>query len=185
MSQALSPEDKKRLLAIAHQTVEDASVGRAPRAWPTAPGQPPDERGAFVTLHKNGQLRGCIGNFVGDGSLERTVSQMAVAAASQDPRFRPLRPDELAEIDIEVSVLSPLERIDDPELIEVGRHGIYLISPRGRGVLLPQVAVEQGWDRWTFLDHTCLKAGLNPGCWREPEVNIFIFSADIFGESQA
>ncbi len=109
---------------------------------------------------------------------------MAVAAASQDPRFPPLSRDELDEVDLEISVLSPLRRIKDVSEIEVGKHGIYIISPRGRGVLLPQVATEYGWDRDTFLDQTCVKAGLAPGCWRDPSTEIYIFSAQIFGEEK-
>ena len=110
------------------------------------------------------------------------MENMAVAAASHDPRFHPVRPEELDVIDLEISVLSPLEEIDDPETIEVGTHGIYLINPRGRGVLLPQVATEYGWDRETFLDQTCVKAGLAPGCWKDPETKILVFSAQVFGE---
>ncbi|MBU1742883.1 MAG: AmmeMemoRadiSam system protein A, partial [Proteobacteria bacterium] len=126
--------------------------------------------------------RGCIGNFQGSGTLAETVQDMARAAAFEDPRFPPLSGDELAEVDLEISVLTPLRRIEDPSLIEVGRHGVYLIQGSCRGVLLPQVAVEWGWDRDTFLDQTCVKAGLGPGCWRDPGAEIYVFSAQVFGE---
>ena len=180
---SLSAEEKKGLLAAARRTVAKL-VG----AQTEAPEPPEDldaysfQRGAFVTLHKHGQLRGCIGNFMSRQPLQKTVEEMAEAAACQDPRFPPLAREELADIDLEISVLSPLRRIEDVNEIQVGVHGIYMVSPRGRGVLLPQVATEYGWDRRTFLENTCLKAGLNPGCWQDEDVEILIFSAEVFGE---
>jgi len=139
--------------------------------------------GAFVTLHKMGQLRGCIGSLIGEKPLYLTVQEMAVEAAFHDPRFPPVRLEEMEDIEIEISVLSPLQRITNTEQIKVGEHGIYLIKGFNRGVLLPQVATEYGWDRETFLDHTCLKAGLPPGCWRSG-AEIYIFSAEIFSERE-
>ncbi|MFZ5586056.1 MAG: AmmeMemoRadiSam system protein A [Thermodesulfobacteriota bacterium] len=178
----LNREEMRRLLAVARETISQLVQGRPPAAQPADLEGLQFRRGAFVTLHRRGQLRGCIGNFVSDEPLVCTVQSMAVAAASQDPRFPPVRAMEMDEIDLEISVLSPLKPIQDVDEIEVGRHGIYIVSPRGRGVLLPQVATEYGWDRDTFLDHTCMKAGLRPGCWREPDVKILIFSAQVFGE---
>ena len=180
----LTPKEQKALLELARGTIAGlvGAGGREPD--PAELPGPEVERGAFVTLHKHGQLRGCIGNFTSQGPLTNTIREMAVAAASQDPRFPPLSRDELDEVDLEISVLSPLRRIKDVSEIEVGKHGIYIISPRGRGVLLPQVATEYGWDRYTFLDQTCLKAGLAPGCWRDPSTEIYIFSAQIFGEEK-
>jgi uncharacterized protein len=178
----LTLEEQKRLLAVARETIDTLVQGRRPPAHPADLEGLSFPRGAFVTIHRRGQLRGCIGNFTSPNPLVRTVEEMAVAAASQDPRFMPVRPAELGEIDLEISVLSPLRPIKDIDEIEVGRHGIYIIHPRGRGVLLPQVATEQGWDRDTFLEHTCLKAGLQPGCWRDPQSQVLIFSAQIFGE---
>ncbi len=137
--------------------------------------------GAFVTLHKYGELRGCIGTFQAEKPLYLVVKEMALSAAFNDPRFPPLSTEELPEVEIEISVLSPLAR-GKPEEVEVGRHGIYLIKGIFRGVLLPQVAVEHGWDRETFLDHVCLKAGLPPGCWRDPETEIYLFTAEVFSE---
>ena len=107
---------------------------------------------------------------------------MARSAAFMDPRFSPLSsPKELSECDLEVSVLSPLTETD-PDQVEVGRHGIYIIKGFNRGVLLPQVATEQGWDRKTFLDQTCLKAGLKPDCWSDPQTKVLTFTAEVFGE---
>lgn len=178
----LNPGEQKRLLAVARDTIVKLIWGKRPDSHEADLEGLNFKRGAFVTIHRRGQLRGCIGNFFSETPLVRTVEEMAVAAATQDPRFPPLGRAELEDIDLEISVLSPLKPISDIEEIQVGRHGIYIVSPRGRGVLLPQVATEQGWDRDTFLDHTCLKAGLQPGCWRDPDVQILIFSAQVFGE---
>ena len=178
----LTPEEKRRLLQAARQTIEEhVQGGPVPRLKPDLEGLG-FRRGAFVTIHRRGQLRGCIGNFVSDQPLVNTVQEMAVAAASHDPRFPPVSPAELAEPDVEISVLSPLRPVKDVSEIQVGTHGIYIVSPRGRGVLLPQVATEYGWDRETFLQHTCLKAGLNPDCWKDPDVEILVFTAEVFGE---
>ena len=138
--------------------------------------------GAFVTVHKSGQLRGCIGTFISDQPVTGTIEEMALAAAFNDPRFPPLRGEELPFIDLEISVLSPMREIEDIEEIVVGEHGIYIICEPNRGVLLPQVATEQNWDRDTFLEHTCIKAGLHRGAWQEERTKIFIFSAEVFGE---
>ena len=178
----LNREEREKLLLVARETITDLVKGNKPAKHRPEPEGLGFERGAFVTIHSRGSLRGCIGNFISEGPLVEMVERMAVAAASQDPRFHPVRPEELDVIDLEISVLSPLEETDDPEAIEVGTHGIYLISPRGRGVLLPQVATEYGWDRETFLDQTCVKAGLRPGCWKDPETKILVFSAQVFGE---
>lgn len=180
----LNQDEKSRLLEIARDTVHRAASGQRPA------GHAPDleglgfQRGAFVTLHRHGQLRGCIGNFISEEPLTQTVENMALAASLQDPRFPPVRPEEVDDIDLEISVLTPLHPIEDVNEIQVGTHGIYIISPRGRGVLLPQVATEYGWDRMTFLDQTCVKAGLRPGCWRDPDTQILVFEAQIFGEKE-
>ena len=125
------------------------------------------ELGAFVTLKIGGRLRGCIGYIVGQGPLYMTVVRMAQAAAFEDRRFQPLTLDEFSRVDIEISVLSPIAPCPDPEAIEIGRHGL-IISKNGRqGLLLPQVPVEWGWDRLTFLDQLCAKAGLKAGEWKQ------------------
>ena len=182
-SEKLSKSDRKFLLLVARETIRKELSGE-PFTMPSPPSSPAlhEHRGAFVTLHEHGQLRGCIGNFVGNRPLYETISEMALSAAFHDPRFPPLTIKELPEIDLEISALTPLEPVQDVESIEVGVHGIYLMNGPYRGVLLPQVATEYGWDRYTFLDHTCLKAGMNPGCWKEPGTQILAFSADVFGE---
>lgn len=138
------------------------------------------ELGAFVTLKRHGQLRGCIGNIVGNGPLVATIERMAGAAAFEDPRFAPVTAAETGELEIEVSVLGPLTPCPDPELVEVGRHGLYIRKSMHSGLLLPQVATEWGWDRETFLDQTCVKAGLPKGTWHQPKVEIWWFEAEIF-----
>ncbi len=179
----LNEAEKALLLYIARESIASALEGRAPKLPSKLPPKLLEPYGAFVTLHKHGELRGCIGTFHADGPLYKIVFEMARSAAFNDPRFPPLRPEELEEIDIEISVLSPMWRAS-PEEVEVGVHGIYIVRGLNRGVLLPQVAVEFGWDRETFLDHTCLKAGLPPGCWRDPETEIYLFTAEIFGEKE-
>ena len=143
-----------------------------------------EPRGCFVTLHRKKHLRGCIGTFYGEGELWENVSNMAVQSAFYDPRFSSLRESEFDEIDIEISVLTPLRPIKNVEEIKVGVHGIYITKGPFRGVLLPQVATEQGWDRKTFLEHTCLKAGLPTSAWKEPGITIEIFGAEVFGEKE-
>jgi AmmeMemoRadiSam system protein A len=140
-----------------------------------------DRRGAFVTLKIDGRLRGCIGHVVGVAPLWLAVRDNAIAAAFEDPRFAPLEAKELQITRIEISALTPLRRVTAEE-IEVGRDGILIEQGGARGLLLPQVPVEYGWDRETFLDHTCRKAGLEPGCWRSPDTVLSAFSAEVFGE---
>lgn len=182
----LSAEERATLLQLARRTLERCAaegkfhpVAEEPRSEALKA-----SAGAFVTLHKHGQLRGCIGTFHGEGHLCRTVESMAYAAGWQDPRFPRLRPEEVDQVDIEISVLSPLRRITDINEIQVGKHGICISHGFHRGVLLPQVATEQGWDRETFLTHTCLKAGLPPDAWQKG-ATIEIFSAEVFGERKS
>ncbi|MBN2688231.1 MAG: AmmeMemoRadiSam system protein A [Deltaproteobacteria bacterium] len=178
----LSHDDKARLLEIARKSIESRLSGKSP---PVPSGCSPvlsEDRGAFVTLKKNGALRGCIGSFEARGPLYSTVEEMARSAAFHDPRFPPLSADELDEVTIEISALTPLRRIAGIEEIEVGKHGIYIVRGFYRGVLLPQVATEYNWDKVTFLEETCHKAGLQANAWKDKETEIYIFSADIFGE---
>ena len=139
-----------------------------------------EKRGGFVTLKKRGELRGCIGYIEAWKPLYQTVREMALAAAFDDPRFPPLAKSELSELELEISVLTPLREIDDPEIIEVGRHGLLIRHGSSSGLLLPQVPVEYGWSREEFLAHTCMKAGLVSDCWRRSGCQLFIFSADVF-----
>lgn len=172
------------LLDLARRSVVATTRGEAlPRVDETelphvlaAPGA------AFVTLHRCGQLRGCIGTVEPRGlSLADTVVLMARAAASEDPRFAPVRPDELATIDIEISVMGPLVPVASPDEIEIGRDGLVVEEGIHRGLLLPQVPVEWGWDRATFLRQTCVKAGLPTDAW-SGRARLFRFSAEVFGE---
>jgi AmmeMemoRadiSam system protein A len=142
-----------------------------------------EKRGCFVTIKIHDKLRGCIGCFTTEKPLWATVQEMAIAASSRDPRFYPLHQDELDDISIEISVLSPLAKIESFEEIQVGTHGLFIEKNMYRGVLLPQVATEYGWDRDTFLTQTCLKAGLDPDAWKS-EADIYIFSAQIFGDKK-
>jgi AmmeMemoRadiSam system protein A len=137
--------------------------------------------GAFVTLHTRGDLRGCIGHIEATEPLGRVVVRCAVAACSSDPRFPPVAAGELDAIDVEISLLGPLERIDGPQEIVVGRDGLVVERGRQRGLLLPQVATEWGWDAETFLAHTCLKAGLPRGAWKQG-ASLWRFEAEVFGE---
>jgi uncharacterized protein len=182
MSRTMNHDEKKALLELARASI--ARQLKQDRPMPELPDTPALKSGggAFVTLHKGGKLRGCIGCFTGEGALTDTVEKMARSAAFEDPRFPPLKASELDEVDLEISVLTPMTRIKDPETVEVGRHGLYMIRGMNRGVLLPQVAVEQGWDKHTFLEHTCYKAGLDGQCWQDPSTEIYVFSADVFGE---
>lgn len=140
--------------------------------------------GCFVTIHQNGQLRGCIGNFVSNQPLHREVAQMAVAAATADPRFYVMGADDVGNYSLDISILSPLMKIDNIEQIEVGTHGLYLEKDYSRGVLLPQVAIEQGWDRQTFIEQTCIKAGLSADAWKSPQTTLSIFSAQVITENE-
>lgn len=135
-------------------------------------------QGCFVCIKIDGMLRGCIGNFTSEKPIYQLVQEMAVSAATKDPRFYPIKREDLQEFDLEISVLSPLQKISSIDEIEVGIHGLYLEKNFSRGVLLPQVATEYGWDRDTFLRQTSLKAGLNENDWQE-DADIYIFSADI------
>jgi len=142
------------------------------------------ESGAFVTLHLNGSLRGCIGNISSKNPLWKTIRHMAKEAAFSDPRFLPLSKEELENVEIEISVLSPLKKIEDIEEIIVGQHGLLISQGHYQGLLLPQVAEEYKWGKIEFLDNTCIKAGLSPGCWKEEGCDVYIFSADVFSESE-
>jgi len=139
-----------------------------------------EHRGAFTTLHIDGELRGCVGYVFPQYSLYRTIAETAVAAAMEDPRFAPLEPKEYPKLEYEISVLSPLSPID-AEDIEVGKHGLVITYGSRRGLLLPQVPTEHGWDREKFLEQTCIKAGLPADAW-DHGARIEAFTAEIFGD---
>lgn len=177
----LNQSEKETLLEIARRSIEThVRENSGLDLSATSPGLLED-CGAFVSLHRDGHLRGCIGTFASPQPLYITVRDMAVAACSRDPRFIPVEPEELNCITIEISVLTPLKEITDVSEIEVGRHGLYITKGRCRGVLLPQVAVEHGFDREKFLEETCLKAGLETCDWKE-DARIFVFEAEIIKE---
>ncbi len=182
----LTETEKIGLLKLARDTVEEY-VRSGQSLKPEAAGidlTPGVETpsGVFVSLHCKGKLRGCIGYIEGVRPLYLAVMENAVSAAARDPRFSPVKENELENIDIEISVMTPLEAIDDPRQVEVGRHGVVIEKGASRGVLLPQVAVEQGWDREQFLEGVCRKAGLARDAWKESTLRIF--GAQVFGEKE-
>jgi hypothetical protein len=177
---SLTQPEKDYLKDLARLRIAGRLTGREARI----PEPPTDvlrqSFGAFVTLTLAGRLRGCIGHIIGDKPLFETISEMAEAAAFGDPRFPPLSQQEFPDVAIEISILSPLTPCPDPNLVEVGRHGL-LVQRGGRsGLLLPQVPVEWKWDRETFLSQTCHKAGMESGCWKHPETTLFWFEAEVF-----
>jgi hypothetical protein len=180
---SLTEQEKKDLLALARKSVEFA-VGKDELYQPSASADATldQERGAFVTLTISGELRGCIGYTSAIKPLYMTVRDTAKYAALNDPRFPPVSPSELPRLEYEVSVLSPLRRVLDVQQIKVGEHGLLMKNGDSEGLLLPQVPVEQKWDRQTFLEQTCRKAGMNPGCWKDENTDIFSFTAVVFNE---
>ena len=180
----MDDKQKQTLLKIARDTIE-AVVYRRPVKKPVsddpelnAPG------GCFVTLKNHGKLRGCIGQFVSEEPLIELVAEMARASATSDTRFLadPITARELNQLDIEISVLSPLKRTDDPLSLRLGIDGIYIKKGYASGCFLPQVATETGWDQEEFLSYCCAhKAGLRPDAWRDPETEVYLFTAEIFG----
>jgi AmmeMemoRadiSam system protein A len=173
-------DDERRLLKESARTsIEEVLFGKkAPNL--DMPETLKKQMGAFVCLKTRGELKGCIGYIRATRPLDETVKTMAREAAFHDPRFLPLEPSEWADTDIEISVLTPMRLIADVAEIEVGIHGIYIEKGMESGLLLPQVATENGWDRRLFLEHTCMKAGLPPDAWKSPEARIYVFSADVF-----
>jgi len=172
-------EQQHALVELARGAVRDAVTGR--RATVHADHEFPEASGAFVTLKRGGRLRGCIGTLECRSSLAEEVVRVARSAALEDPRFAPLTAAELDGLEVEVSVLGPLEAIDplDPAAIAIGRHGLVVEQGHRRGLLLPQVAVEWGWDREEFLSQTCVKAGLPPDAWRRGAL-VYRFDAAVF-----
>jgi len=186
MSMAFSPADKDGLLLTAREAITARFQGREPRFpeyGPVAEGQ----YGAFVTLHKSTQmggslLRGCIGRMSSSLPLRITIRDMALAAAFEDHRFPSLTEGELASIDIEISVLSPFEPCSPGDVVP-GNDGVYLTKGYRSGVFLPQVASEQGWDRYELLEQLCAKAGLEGGAYKTAGASLFRFTATVFGEA--
>lgn len=180
----LTSDHRRTLLAIARGSIEAVLDGRR-HELDTARLEEPLRRpaGAFVSLHTHGgDLRGCIGSIQPVAPLCHAVSSNAVNAAFRDPRFRPLQRAELDHVHVEISVMSPIQRVLDVSEIEVGVHGLIVSNGSRAGLLLPQVATEYGWDRETFLSQTCRKAGLPSDAWLSESVRLEKFSAEVFGE---
>jgi AmmeMemoRadiSam system protein A len=176
----LTAADRRALLSLARRTLEAHLAGRPLPPVDGLPAALREPRGVFVTLKRGGDLRGCIGWVEPHGPLAEGVREMAVAAAA-DPRLDPVEAAELPGLRIEISVMSPLRRAA-PEEVRPGEHGLVIRGEGRSGLLLPQVAVEHGWDRETFLRQTCRKAGLAEGAWREGGVEVLVFTAEVFGE---
>jgi AmmeMemoRadiSam system protein A len=181
---SFSATERAALLGIARGAIL-GQLGIAPSPPLPTSGPLAEPRGAFVTLHVGDEPRGCLGTFRPEGSLAAAVARMAVSAAKEDPRFRPVRAEEIAELRVAVSVLSPPHRLDDRRAVKVGTHGVLVRRGWHRGALLPKIALEQGWDAETFLSRCCLKAGLPARAWEETETEVEVFEADEFGEGAA
>jgi len=176
--------DKIALLKLARRTLEAYFSNTKTPACDACSDALLALKGAFVSLHRGEELRGCIGQLYPDRELFRTIQHCVISAAVEDPRFLSVTQEEIKHLDIEISVLSPFRRIRDIEEIEVRKHGLYLVQRSSRGLLLPQVATQYGWDRETFLAQTCRKSGLPESAWRDPRTTIQIFEADVFSDSE-
>lgn len=181
-------EEGKMLVKLARKTMEEYVREKKVPSTPEAAGVLKEKRGVFVTLTKGGQLRGCIGHPLPELELGKAVIDSAISSATRDPRFPPVKPSELPEIEVEVSVLSVPEEIevrhprDYPKHVKVGRDGLIVVRSGYAGLLLPQVPVEWGWDAEEFLSHTCMKAGLMPDSWLDKNTRVQKFSAQVFKE---
>jgi len=180
----MNEKQKKTLLKVARDAIEAAVTGKP---LPKVSSDDPElnaRRGCFVTLKNRGRLRGCIGQFTSEVPLIELVAEMAKASATSDPRFlaEPITPDELDELYIEISVLSPLRRTDDPMSLRLGIDGVYIKRGYATGCFLPQVATETGWTKEQFLSYCCShKAGLEPDAWKDPATEVYLFTAEVFG----
>ena len=177
-----SDPDRHRLLRIARDAIVAHVGGRSSPENVVCDGEPSGRRGgAFVTLLRGGELRGCVGHIEMDEPLVDVVRRCAVAACSTDLRFPPVVASELTQIALELSLLGPLEPIGGPDEVEISRHGLVVEKGRHRGLLLPQVASEWNWNARQFLEHTCRKAGLAPDAWKH-DAKLWRFEAEVFGE---
>lgn len=180
----LNQEERTELLRLARDTIAGYLRERQVPPYQTDNPHLLQEGGVFVTLRaqRGHQLRGCIGYIQSQAPLYQTIQRAAVAAATQDPRFPPVTLTELDTLSVEISILSPLRLVQDVEEIEVGRHGLLIRQGYYQGLLLPQVAPEQGWDRDQFLQGVCLKAGLPANAWQHPTTELYSFTAEVFAE---
>jgi len=183
VSGPLSDAARADLLGLARGTLEAHFRGQPPPRLASDRAETFGEpRGLFVTLHRDGALRGCIGTLSPTGDLTRLVSEFALRAALEDPRFPPLEERELAGCRIEISVLTAPRPIEGPSDVEIGRDGLIFELGGRRGLLLPQVATEWGFDAERFVAEVARKAGLSPGAWRQPDARLWAFQAEVFGE---
>jgi AmmeMemoRadiSam system protein A len=180
----MNESQKKTLLKIARDSVQ-AVITAKPLPKPVSDAPELNAHcGCFITLKNSGQLRGCIGQFTSDKPLIELIVEMAKASATGDPRFssNPITADELDELDVEISVLSPLTKTADPLSLRLGVDGIYIIKGRNSGCFLPQVVEETGWTKEEFFSYCCShKAGLPPDAWKDPDTEVYLFTADVFG----
>jgi AmmeMemoRadiSam system protein A len=175
----LTEDDKTLLLSVARRAIENHLIGAEGPPLPDFPGNLKVKCGAFVSLYCKGRLRGCIGTFAEDEELHRVINRMALAAAFSDTRFSPVGENELGDLKIEISVLSPRKPVSGPDEIVIGKHGIYMKSGHRRGTLLPQVAIKEGWNSVEFLENCArYKAGIGRYGWKEAE--LYTFEAIIF-----
>ena len=178
----LTPQQRESLLKLAREAIATYLGGQS---RPETQADDPvfeESRGAFVTLERDGRLRGCVGYSEPLYSLQEAVTRCAVAAATQDHRFESVTLEELPEVSISISALTPLKKLENTDNLQPGRHGLMIAGKGRRGLLLPQVAEERGWNRETFLKETCRKAGLPTEAWKKEDVEIFVFEAEVFGE---
>ncbi|MHC4455908.1 MAG: AmmeMemoRadiSam system protein A [Planctomycetota bacterium] len=182
----MNDEQKRTLLKVARETVE-AVITNGPLSVPESDDlQLNAQCGCFVTLKNRSQLRGCIGQFISESPLIELVVEMAKASATSDPRFlaNPITAGELEQLDVEISVLSPLQRTNDPLSLRLGVDGIYIKKGCASGCFLPQVATETGWSKEEFLSYCCAhKAGLPADAWKDEETEVYLFTAEVFGEA--
>ncbi len=183
-NEGLSPTEQEELLHLARETIQTYLQERRIPPYQTDNPHFLQDGGAFVTLKKEGDLRGCIGYIWSEEPIYETIQRAAVAAAVQDPRFPPVTLSELPGLTVEISLLSPLKRVEDPNDIVVGKHGLLIRRGYYQGLLLPQVALEQGWDREQFLRGVCRKAGLSPDAWKDPTGELYFFTAEVLGEEE-
>ena len=178
-----SDADKNNMLSAAREVLSVCVRGEEVKIPESLSKLDSEPMGVFVTLHtRKGELRGCIGYIEGVKSLPEAIVEMTKAAATEDPRFDPVKEAELNDVVLEISLLSPLQKIESPDAIEVGKHGLVVSKGHNKGLLLPQVATENDWNKITFLEHTCEKARLPRDAWKSEETEISIFSAEVFEE---
>jgi AmmeMemoRadiSam system protein A len=179
----LCREVRQELLARARRAISESAGGKfAARPEYNPEFERQQAAGVFVTLHRRGKLRGCVGQIESCGPLGEILERCAVAAAEDDPRFPRVEPGEVPELEIEISLLSALEPIE-PAAIEIGRHGLVVQRGARRGLLLPQVAAERHWQWPRFVEETCVKAGLPRDAWKDPSAQIFAFTTEVFSEA--